>query len=151
MEEEEEKTKKGGGINLDWDKLFPKNEAEPPQLLVVHKNNSNNNKKRKMGIVQIDDDDEKCENLEEKSNFEKKINIEEKYNSEERFRGVSDREMVERVERMKKNVYDLKFRDGGEKYVISIKRLEDELERRRLVKTQKVGFFAVMYQKDCPV
>lgn len=57
---------------------------------------------------------------------------------EERFRGEKDRDLVLRLERLKRSLETLPLKDGGDKCHISIERHQAELDRRRrLQNTQK--------------
>lgn len=112
---EEDGTKKKGGIELDWDiLLLPETasvpEEEPPQLVVVP--GSMPGVAATMAV-----DSNECES--------------------DDLRKLSDKDLIAAVERFKRHLKTLKLKDGGQKMMCTLKRYEDERERRQRLCLQK--------------
>lgn len=87
-------------IDLDWGKLLPVNNSDPPPELEVVK-----------GKLKREDCDD--------------------------FSALSDQQINEKIQRIKFNINKLQLKDGGAKLRITVKNLEEEVERRKLLQSRK--------------
>ncbi|KAL0385558.1 UNVERIFIED_CONTAM: hypothetical protein Sradi_2950100 [Sesamum radiatum] len=120
MEGGGQRKRKAGPIALDWGKLLPSghNDDEPPPPIEVIEEKAEKSKP----LVEVT-----MEGGGEESN--------------EYLQKMSDKDLIETINRLKNNLSRLSsiLPDGGEKYRVSIKRHEAELERRKLLKTDVCG------------
>ncbi|CAK9137778.1 unnamed protein product [Ilex paraguariensis] len=112
----EEGERKGKKLDLDWEKLLPDHQdddEEPPTVLVVTTTGA---------------DAEKSESV--------AMDGEQQQNG---FRHLSDKELYDTIERNRQNLKSVgeKLADKGEKLRVSIKRQEDEIERRQRQRAEK--------------
>ncbi|KAL0421357.1 UNVERIFIED_CONTAM: hypothetical protein Slati_3158600 [Sesamum latifolium] len=119
MEGGGQRKRKAGPIALDWGKLLPsgRNDDEPPPPIEV-----------------IDEKAEKSKPLVE-------VTMEGGgEESKEYLQKMSDKDLIETTNRLKNNLSRLSsiLPDGGEKYRVSVKRHEAELERRKLLKVGNI-------------
>ncbi|KAL0357934.1 UNVERIFIED_CONTAM: hypothetical protein Scaly_1479100 [Sesamum calycinum] len=115
MEGGGQRKRKAGPIALDWGKLLPsdhKDDEPPPPIEVIEEK-----AEKSKPLVEVT-----MEGGGEESN--------------EYAQKMSDKDLIETITRLKNNLGRLSssLPDGGEKYRVSLKRHEAELERRRLLK-----------------
>ncbi|KAK4429845.1 Ubiquitin-like-specific protease 1D [Sesamum alatum] len=114
MEGGGQRKRKAGPIALDWNKLLPSghNDDEPPPVVEIE-----GKAEKSKPLVEVT-----MEGGGEESN--------------EYIQKMSDKDLIEKITRLKNNLGRLTsiLPDGGEKYRVSLKSHEAELERRKLLK-----------------
>lgn len=115
---EEEKPRKRRPIDLDWETLLPSQDGDPPAVLIVKSNNNSNTTDTLRGSSMAADY--------QHSNTE--------------YAELRDHELDDRIKRLKLNVEQMcpKLPDKGEKFRLSLKRMEEERERRKLKRVETV-------------
>ncbi|KAL6983680.1 hypothetical protein U1Q18_017058 [Sarracenia purpurea var. burkii] len=118
MEKEE---KKKGSIELDWDLLLPRRDDEPPPILVVTPTITAPETKRSPPTMGDDQQEQ---------------------SQRDDFSLMTDIDLEEAINRQRRTVETLgpRLRDQGEKLRVNLKRLEDEIERRKFRRVEKHGY-----------
>ncbi|XP_048322454.1 ubiquitin-like-specific protease 1D [Ziziphus jujuba] len=115
---EEAKPRKRRPLDLDWETLLPSQEDDPPAVLIVKSNNNQNINTLKDSSMAAADS----------------------RNSDSEYSELRDHELDDRIVRQKKNIEGMgpRLPDKGEKLRLSLKRMEEERERRKLRRVETV-------------
>lgn len=122
----EEEGAKKTELVLDWEELLPSQDDDPPDVLIVKPTTTTTQPltQSAMGSAQ-------------------RLHSE----RDEGFDRVSDHELNELIRRKRRTLETMSSRlnDGGEKVRTALKRLEDEMERRKLRRVDKVFLFIYFF------